>query len=97
MGTRGIPAAPAASIIAVTQSGWTWAEQTAKSSEEHLEWLSEKVPVLPTIPAAEEQQEHREKDIQYNEYSTYHALVAKTIPSRDAMKIPEAKAALDKE
>ncbi len=71
--------------------------ETARSFEERLDWIREKVPVLPTIPAPEEQQERREKDTPYNEYSTYQSLVAKTIPTREAMKVPGAKAALDRE
>ncbi len=90
------PCRPGGSIIAITESGGTWTEETAKSFEEDLEWLNEKVPVLPTIPAAEEQQENCENDTLRNEYFTYQTLVAKTIQIRDAIKVPEAKAALDK-
>ncbi len=75
----------------------TWAEETAKSSEDDLDWISEKAPVLATTPVPEEKQERREKDTPYYDRSTYQSLAAKTMPIREAMKIPEAKAALEKE
>ena len=67
MGTHGTAAAPAASIVPATGSEGTWTPELTDSFEKHLEWLDEKVPVLPTVPAQDEPQEHREKDVPFSE------------------------------
>ena len=97
MGTHGIAAAPAASIVPAEGSEGSWTPELLDSLEKHLEWLDESVPALPTIPVQEEPQEHREKDASFSEYMLRKSLVAKNIPIREAVLIPEAKAALDKE
>jgi len=73
-------------------------EQSRESLEETKSWLLKSpCPHLPVLPMGAEVQPHREKDISSWDFADLSCLIAKQIPMREALRIPAAKAALDKE
>ncbi len=66
MGTHGIAAAPAASIVPEEESKRTWTPELLDSLfANYVDWLDESVPVLPTIPAQEGLQDVERKTLRF--------------------------------
>ena len=69
-----------------------------ESVEESKSWIKHSpCPGLPVLPIGPVVQPHREKDISVWDFADLSCLIAKQISIREALKIPEAKAALDRE